>query len=246
VLANIEFRPAINPLKLINTENITAIRKGDEVTDDCYLALPTLAEMMQQQGLRTAIAGSKGVAVLHDRKPRAGENPAGLALFANATLPESLWPQLTNRFGSPPTNTSQRHCATSGRCVAGRRPGGTAACRILAKLMSEPTPRADHRPGRQSPSRRCGGVDRNLALLLANSNGARTARQDRRDCRLRPWILDDRRRFRHGGQVGTGRSERSSHLAELLRAIGDVVVAGTGGAVMLYVIGRQKKSSRKP
>ena len=45
ILANSEYRPLINPLGSVNTESITTIRRGDQVSDNHYVALPTLAEM---------------------------------------------------------------------------------------------------------------------------------------------------------------------------------------------------------
>ena len=43
------------------------VRKGDTLTHGHYLGLPTLAELLHQKKLHTAVAGAKPVALLHDR-----------------------------------------------------------------------------------------------------------------------------------------------------------------------------------
>ncbi|WP_157947722.1 alkaline phosphatase family protein [Abditibacterium utsteinense] len=65
VIANKEFRPDIDPLQAIATEDLEAVRKGDAKTP--YLLAPTLAEIIQASGSPTAIAGTKPVALLGDR-----------------------------------------------------------------------------------------------------------------------------------------------------------------------------------
>src|SRR5579862_6688068 len=49
LVANVEYRPAINPLKPFPTQNLAAIQRADEMTGK-YLAAPTLAEMLHDQG----------------------------------------------------------------------------------------------------------------------------------------------------------------------------------------------------
>ena len=62
IMGNREYRPNINPLKRIEVQSLEAVRKGDEVTHNHYLQLPTIAEILQRAGKRTAIAGTKPVA----------------------------------------------------------------------------------------------------------------------------------------------------------------------------------------
>lgn len=89
LLANHEFRPAFDPFHDIDTDAIATGRKGDELTGGHYLAFPTLAETLQAHGLRTAVAGTKQVAFLHDRAER-GPDALGVNIFAGQVLPESM------------------------------------------------------------------------------------------------------------------------------------------------------------
>ena len=67
ILGNREYRPNIDPLKRIEVQSLEVVRKGDEVTGNHYLHLPTIAEILQRAGKRTAIAGTKPVVILFDR-----------------------------------------------------------------------------------------------------------------------------------------------------------------------------------
>lgn len=87
IIGNKEFRPAINASKRVQTESLATVHKGDRLTGGHYLGFPTVAETLHSHGLRTAIAGAKGVALLHDRAAR-GEHALGVTLFAGKVLPE--------------------------------------------------------------------------------------------------------------------------------------------------------------
>ena len=101
LISNHEYRPGIDPLKETGTEVVKAVRKGDEIANGHYLAVPTIAEIVRGTGRKTAIAGAKGVALLPDRAPRT--NMAyGATVFAGSTLPASLEETLTNRLGQFP------------------------------------------------------------------------------------------------------------------------------------------------
>lgn len=65
------------------------MRKGDELTGGHYLAFPTVAETLHSRGMRTVIAGGKGVVLLHDRAARSS-NSLGINLFAGEVLPEGV------------------------------------------------------------------------------------------------------------------------------------------------------------
>lgn len=67
VIANREYRPAIDPLKRTAIEDAGAVRKGDAASGGRYLQLPTLAEILRQAKRTVALAGAKPVVCLHDR-----------------------------------------------------------------------------------------------------------------------------------------------------------------------------------
>ena len=58
----------------VATEELAVLRKGDETTGGHYLNSPTVAEILHRHGIHTAIAGAKGVVLLHDRAARADES----------------------------------------------------------------------------------------------------------------------------------------------------------------------------
>jgi predicted AlkP superfamily pyrophosphatase or phosphodiesterase len=101
IVGNSEYRPALSVSKHIATESLSAVRKGDALTGNHYLAFPTVAETLHGQGLRTAIAGAKTVGLLHDRFARADDSQ-GIVLFAGTVLPVSLAPKLAARLGPFP------------------------------------------------------------------------------------------------------------------------------------------------
>jgi arylsulfatase A-like enzyme len=67
VIANHEYRPAIDATKAVDTETAGTIIKGDQATGGHYLGVATVPEILQAAGLRTIVAGTKPVANLFDR-----------------------------------------------------------------------------------------------------------------------------------------------------------------------------------
>src|SRR5580658_7480254 len=75
VIGNNDFRPAIDPLKPHESDEVEWERKGDQVLPQHFIAFPTVAEILHAKGLRTAITGTKPVALLHDRALRPDGDP---------------------------------------------------------------------------------------------------------------------------------------------------------------------------
>ncbi len=108
VLANVDYRPAIDPQKSIAIENPGTIRRGDEVSDGHYLGAPTVAEILHAQGVLTVIAGSKQVALLHDRARRPNEPGVSPILYEGTVLPPRLQEGLVGAIGAfPPVAKSE-------------------------------------------------------------------------------------------------------------------------------------------
>jgi predicted AlkP superfamily pyrophosphatase or phosphodiesterase len=101
IIANDEYRPAIDPLGPFETQSLAAVRKGDKLWANQYIAFPTVSEILHDNGRRTAVAASKPVGLLHDRAPR-GPGALGVTLFAGRTLPEQWQDTLTNSLGPFP------------------------------------------------------------------------------------------------------------------------------------------------
>src|SRR5450755_4119744 len=56
IIANKEYRREIDPLKQFGTESLLAVRRGDELTGGNYFRMPTIAELVQAGGERSAVA----------------------------------------------------------------------------------------------------------------------------------------------------------------------------------------------
>ena len=67
VIGNNEYRPALDPVRSIDTAGAETIQRGDEISGGKYLAAPTIAELVQAAGRRSSVAGTKWVADLFDR-----------------------------------------------------------------------------------------------------------------------------------------------------------------------------------
>ena len=70
IVVNMEFGLEIDPHKPVDTADFFALDAADARISTKYLPAPTIAELVQQAGDRTAIAGAKPVAQLFDRTRR--------------------------------------------------------------------------------------------------------------------------------------------------------------------------------
>ncbi len=102
VVGNKEFRQGINPEQPVNVEKPAVIQRGDEISRGHYLAVGTLAEFLQARGLRTAIAGTKQVALLADRASRPDNPAASPIVFEGAAIPQRMVPDLAAALGNFP------------------------------------------------------------------------------------------------------------------------------------------------
>ena len=103
IIANIEYRPAIDPLRLVAVESPAVIHRGDELSSGHYLRAPTLAEILRgnHPALRTAIAGAKAVALLLDRRPPSSTTEEPMLVEGEA-FPVATKAALVARFGEFP------------------------------------------------------------------------------------------------------------------------------------------------
>lgn len=107
VIANTEFQPDNDPLRPIGREAFSAVRRGDELSGGHYLLRPTLAEILQSAGKQTVIAGTKPVALLHDRRDRP-EGADSVLLFDGRSLPAGAAARIRNRLGNFPSAAQAR------------------------------------------------------------------------------------------------------------------------------------------
>ncbi len=102
IMGNREYRPGINLAEASAMEALAVARKGDEITEGKYLAVPTIYETVQAAGFPTVVAGTKAVALLPNRNGTAGSP----TVFEGKTLPAELLAALETAHGKfPPTVT---------------------------------------------------------------------------------------------------------------------------------------------
>src|SRR5688572_25928968 len=110
IIANSEYRPDIGWLGPNATEGIEMVRRGDLATGGKYIGVDTVAEIVQAAGHPTAVAGTKPIALLHDRKQRQNKGAAkdSIVLYAGKVMPSSLEDAtvVVNDRKKFPTNTS--------------------------------------------------------------------------------------------------------------------------------------------
>ncbi|HZR05963.1 MAG TPA: alkaline phosphatase family protein [Candidatus Udaeobacter sp.] len=68
VIANYAYRPEIDRARSLSVESPTVVGKGDKLSGGKYISVPTIAELVQRAGGRTAIAAAKTVGLLLDRQ----------------------------------------------------------------------------------------------------------------------------------------------------------------------------------
>ena len=171
VIANNEFRPAIDPLKPIEIQKIETIRMGDEIEGGRYLHAKTLAEILQAHGQSTVIAGTKDVVYLLDRAIRQAGSGISPVLAAGVTLPESAAAPIIAGLGEFPVigtddNKLARDTWTTQALVRYLWRDGLPAYTHL--WLAEPDA-LQHSYGPGTPLALAGvrNSDRNLGLVLA-------------------------------------------------------------------------------
>ncbi|HUJ12112.1 MAG TPA: alkaline phosphatase family protein [Verrucomicrobiae bacterium] len=219
ILANHEYRPDLNPLKPIAIESIDAIRKGDASSGNHYLNAPTVAEILRGAKMRSAIAGTKPVARLHDRLHR-----------------ESI--QVTGNATQETPNT--RLDTASTRALIGTEwDNGVPAYSLL--WLSEPD-YSQHLTGPGSPKslKALKGSDDNLALVLKELD--KRGLHDKTDV----FVVSDHgfSTIDRCVDVAAELQKVGFHAAREFKeppVEGDVMVVGNGGSVLLYVVGHDPR-----
>lgn len=246
LLANREYRPDLNLVKSIGTEDIAYMRISDALTDGRYLLAPTLAETLQAHGIPTVIAGTKPVALLHDRSLNRETATAkqSVVLYAGATQPQTALASITGVVGEfPPavspmlmtSNRSQNEWTTKALTQVLWR---DAVPKFSLLWLGDPD-LTQHLVGPGAPAalqaiRDC---DDNVATVLAalDAKGVRETTDI--------FLLSD-----HGFST----VDKTVDVAKLLRENGfnvvrafretphegEILAVNLGGSMMFYVIGR--------
>ncbi len=100
ILANHDYLPGIAANKSMDVENSTVVRRGDQASGGKYIRVPTIAELIHDQGGEAAIATAKTVGLLFDR-----HSVSGNAIFAGASLAPGAIEAIVKNFGVFPPAT---------------------------------------------------------------------------------------------------------------------------------------------
>jgi len=250
IIANRDYLPDIDPLKAADTQSRQVVRAGDELTGGKYLLRPTVAEILRAAGKSTAIAGTKEVALLHDRAERPPDS-SSVNLSHGRTLPGSALEPIRKLLGNFPPDVITSNAApneprdewTTRALLGSLWSNGVPAFSLL--WLSEPD-FSQHAAGPGSPKALAAleSSDRKLAAVLAEL--------DRRGIRGKTdvFIVSD-----HGFST----AERFVDVCNVLRDAGfpafrefksppkngEILVTGQGASVLFHIIGHDAKTARK-
>jgi arylsulfatase A-like enzyme len=250
IMANSDYRPLLAWLGPNATEGVEAIRRGDLISEGHYILVPTLAEILHQAGYRTVVAGSKPVALLHDRaikRPSAAAAESAM-LYRGTTIPRSLSEKLIklNDDKAIPATTSHPNTAvdawTTKSLIEGLWKPDVPKYTLL--WLSEPDA-SQHETGVGSDTvlSALAGNDKRLAEVLAALDKRHL--RDKTDV----FVVSD-----HGFST----ISRGPDVVELLKKggfhatkkfddpePGDVLVVGLGGSISLYVFDDDEPTIRR-
>ncbi len=239
LIGNREYRPAIDPLRTIATEDLATIRRGDELTGGHYLRVPTLPELLRITGKSTVVAGTKPVAAVLDRAPRL-DDATSVVLFEGRTLPESL--AATPAWKGEPfppdvhfPNVAEDEWTTGALTNTLWKPGKDGLPALTVLWMSDPD-YTQHQFGPDTPQahRALASADANLAAVLRelDARGLRATTD--------VMVVSDHGFSTIGRGLDTARvlNDAGFHASREYKtapAHGNVLVDGLGGSVFLYV-----------
>src|SRR5437588_2045469 len=240
LVANLEFRPAINSRQPIDMGDPDSIKRGEEAYGGKYLAVPTFVELLRAAGKKVALVGTKSVAILFDRQNdwtvvRIKGKP--LTIFAAAPLGASPREEMTKLLGPIPDDPQAK---------AAQR--NDFATRALTEFfwrddipdfsllwLSEPDlSEHNYAPGSPEALAAVKAVDHDLAMVL----GALEQKKVRDSTDL--FVVSDHgfSTIRRPIDVVALLNRAGFHAAKEFSETptsGDILVCGNGGTVLFYV-----------
>jgi arylsulfatase A-like enzyme len=243
IIANHVYRPDIDPHHAVDVELPPVVEKGDELSGGKYIAVPTIAELVQRAGARSLIAAAKTVGLLLDRHPNEIGANRSVTLFGDKTSPSAALAVITEKLGPFPSAHLQRDPWTTKALTNVLWKGGVPAFSIL--WLGEPD-LTEHEtaPGAPEAVTAIKSADENLATVLS----ALDERKARGTTDV--FVVSD-----HGFST----IRRSIDLRKILNEAGfaattefngepkpgDIMLAGNGGSVLFYVTGHDATVTRR-
>jgi predicted AlkP superfamily pyrophosphatase or phosphodiesterase len=253
VIANYEYRPEIDRSRSINIESSAAVSRGDEVSGGKFISVPTITELVQGAGGRTAIASAKTVGLLLDRHAGIGTAKNCVTLFAGQALPGDILTPIVAALGPFPSAHIQHDVWTTKAVTDFLWKDGVPALSVI--WLGEPDlTEHESAPGAPTALAAIKSSDGNLATVLSAldrpASGAAAARQASATATTDIFVVSD-----HGfSTIG-----RSVDLRKILKDAGfaaktefdgqqkpgDIMVVGNGGSVLFYVVGHDTTLTRR-
>jgi predicted AlkP superfamily pyrophosphatase or phosphodiesterase len=253
VIANYEYRPEIDRSRSINIESSAAVSRGDEVSGGKFISVPTITELVQGAGGRTAIASAKTVGLLLDRHAGIGTAKNCVTLFAGQALPGDILTPIIAALGPFPSAHIQHDVWTTKAVTDFLWKDGVPALSVI--WLGEPDlTEHESAPGAPTALAAIKSSDGNLATVLSAldrpASGAAAARQASARATTDIFVVSD-----HGfSTIG-----RSVDLRKILKDAGfaaktefdgqqkpgDIMVVGNGGSVLFYVVGHDTTLTRR-
>ena len=243
VIANYVYRPDIEAHVAIAVESPAVVKKGDQLSNGKYISVPTIAELVQRAGGRTAVASAKTVGLLLDRRVGIGPAKNCTTLFAGSALPDGVLARIAAALGPFPSARLQRDRWTTKAVTDFVWKDGVPAFTVL--WLGEPDlTQHETAPGAPSALAAIKASDENLAAVLSglDQQGVRKTTD--------VFVVSD-----HGfSTIG-----RSVDLRKILKDSGfvaktefdgqpkpgDIMLVGNGGSVLFYVIGQDTTVTRR-
>ena len=184
IIANHVYRPDIDPHHAVDVELPPTVKKGDELSGGKYIAVPTIADLVERAGARSVIAAAKTVGLLLDRQfgigalsahdgiPSDGKRKAAAALnnrvtlFTGQCLPSAALDPITEKLGPFPSAHLQQDSWTTKALIDVLWKDGVPAFSIL--WLGEPD-LTEHEtaPGAPAALAAIKSADENLAAVLS-------------------------------------------------------------------------------
>jgi arylsulfatase A-like enzyme len=261
IIANHVFRPDIDPHHAVDVELPPTVKKGDELSGEKYIAVPTIADLVERAGARSVIAAAKTVGLLLDRQfsvgalsahdgiPSDGKQKTAAALnnrvtlFTGQCLPSAALEPIIEKLGPFPSAHLQKDSWTTKALIDVFWKDGIPALSVL--WLGEPD-LTEHEtaPGASAALAATKSADENLAAVLS----ALDERKARGTTDV--FVVSD-----HGFST----IRRSIDLRKILNEAGfaattefngepkpgDIMLAGNGGSVLFYIIGHDSTVVRR-
>lgn len=240
LLANREYRPRLDPQRAFENAELPVMRKEDEISGGKYLALPTIAEIVRGAGRRTAIAGTKSVAILHDRHAEwtTAASKSALTKFAAAPMPRGVREEtlrLLGPFLTEPASTDEQRNAYATRALTEILWRDGLPAFSLLWLSDPDLTQHEYSPGSEPSLAATRSSDRNLAAVLDA-----VSKKNMRETTDILVVSDHGFSTIERGIDFTGelRAAGFDAVAAFQQApkSGQIMVVGNGGTILFYVI----------